>query len=63
MTFEAELPFGSHDDNPDGRLPASIRFCDYASAANEWRPENVCRTWFRTVRDPAEILPKADAKR
>ena len=59
MAFEAELPFGVHDENRDGRLPAAVRFCDYASAANEWRPENVCRTWFRVISDLTDVMKPA----
>ena len=58
MSFEAELPLGAHDENPDGRLLAPVHFCDYASAANEWRPGNVCRTWLPVVRNPVDVLPK-----
>ena len=54
----AMLPFGCHDENPDGRLSASARFCDYASAAGEWTPANVCRTWFQVAKDLVGILPK-----
>ena len=42
----------------DGKLAASVRFCDYASAANEWSSMNACRTWFEVERDPTEVLPK-----
>ena len=56
MAFEAELPFGTHGENPNGRLPASVRFCDYASAANAWRPENVCRTWFKVESDLSDTM-------
>ena len=60
MAFEAELPFGRHDENPDGKLAASVRFCDYASAANEWSSMNACRTWFEVERNLVEVLPKED---
>jgi len=65
MAFEAELPFGTHSENPDGRLPAPVRFCDYASAANAWRPENVCRTWFKVESDLTDVYPapKSAAKK
>ena len=33
-----------------------------ASAANEWRPGNVCRTWLPVVRNPTAVLPKDERK-
>lgn len=53
MTFSAILPLGSHHANPEGANPASVFFCDYASAGNRWRRENYYRTWF-----PVEIPPE-----
>ncbi|NLF87123.1 MAG: hypothetical protein GX571_13580 [Lentisphaerae bacterium] len=50
MAFAALLPLGVHSENPDGALPSVVRFCDYASAANLWRPDHACRLWL-----PAEI--------
>ena len=46
LTVAAVLPLGVHSENPDGALPSVVRFCDYASAANLWRPDNDSRTWF-----------------
>jgi len=46
MAFSATLPLGSHHANPEGAKPATVFFCDYASAGNEWRRENYYRTWF-----------------
>ena len=48
ITCTATLPFGVHDENPDGASPATATFVDYASAGNDWRPGNVVRTWFAT---------------
>ena len=58
MAFEAQLPFGLHDENPDRRLPAGVRFCDYASAGNRWRPDNACRVWLPLSRNVIDALPK-----
>ena len=54
MAFAAALPIGSHDANPEGCLPTSVSFCDYASAANTWRSGDSCRTWFPILLGPAE---------
>ena len=53
MTFSATLPLGPHHANPEGANPATVFFCDYASAGNRWRRENYYRTWF-----PVEIPPE-----
>ncbi len=52
MCFTATLPLGSHDANPDGALPSSATFCDYASAGNTWRRTDYYRTFF-----PIELGP------
>ena len=54
MTFSATLPVGSHHENPEGALPATAFFCDYASAGNEWRRDNFYRTWFPVEYGPTE---------
>jgi len=54
MAFSATLPVGSHHENPEGGLPATVFFCDYASAGNEWRRDNFYRTWFPVEFGPAE---------
>ncbi len=46
MIVSAALPIGGHAENPEGRRPARIRFCDYASAGNLWRPGNSYRTFI-----------------
>ena len=56
MAFEAVLPWGSHVESADGRLGASVMFCDYSSAANSWRPGAFCRTWFDVERDILSVL-------
>ncbi len=52
MTFSASLPMGWHHSNPEGQLPVTVFFCDYASAGGEWRRGNHYRTWF-----PLELHP------
>ena len=47
MVFTASIRMGSHQENPDARTPSTVRFCDYASAGSEWRPQNAYRTWFQ----------------
>ena len=54
MAFSATLPVGSHHENPEGALPTTVFFCDYASAGNEWRRDNFYRTWFPVEYGPAE---------
>ena len=54
MAFSATLPLGPHHANPDGQYPATVFFCDYASAGNEWRPGNYYRTWFPIERGPRD---------
>ena len=57
MTFAMPLYLGTHTENPDdGQLPQSVRFCDYASAGNEWTPTNVYRTWFPIIMSPADEM-------
>ena len=46
MVFAAALPIGRHWTSENGKLWSSVRFCDYASAANEWIAENACRVWL-----------------
>lgn len=52
MTFSATLPVGSHAENPEGAYPATVTFCDYASAGNTWHRDNHYRTWFPMERAP-----------
>ena len=54
MAFSATLPVGSHHENPDGALPATVFFCDYASAGNRWTQDNFYRTWFPVEYGPEE---------
>ena len=54
MEFSATLPIGSHTENPEGRLPETVYFCDYASAGNTWRRTNYYRTWFPIEYGPTE---------
>ena len=54
MAFSATLPIGSHHANPEGALPTTVFFCDYASAGNEWREGNFYRTWFPVEYGPTE---------
>ena len=54
MTFTATLPIGSHHENPEGQLPGTVTFCDYASAGNTWRRDNYYRTWFPVEYGPTE---------
>jgi len=46
MAFSATLQMGSHHENPEGRYPETVFFCDYASAGNTWARDNYYRTWF-----------------
>ena len=46
MAFTATLPIGSHHENPEGALPETVTFCDFASAGNTWHRDNYYRTWF-----------------
>lgn len=46
MAFSATLPIGSHSENPEGALPNTVFFCDYASAGNTWTRSGHYRTWF-----------------
>ena len=54
MAFSAMLPISVHHANPEGRLPATVFFCDYASAGNTWRRDDYYRTWFPVEFGPAE---------
>ena len=54
MAFSATLHLGSHDANPEGAYPTTVSFCDYASAANTWRRDDSCRTWFPLLLRPTE---------
>ena len=54
MAFNAVLPIGSHHENPEGRYPEAVVFCDYASAGNTWHRDNYYRTWFPIEWGPTE---------
>ncbi len=54
MAFSATLPVGSHHENPEGALPSTVFFCDYASAGDTWTRDNFYRTWFPVEYGPAE---------
>lgn len=54
MTFTATLPIGSHVENPEGELPETVAFCDFASAGNAWTRKNHYRTWFPVEYGPTE---------
>ena len=58
MTFAASLPICSHHEHPEGNVNPTVHFCDYASAANRWTPENGCRVWI-----PTEYAPWQDGER
>ena len=46
MAFNAVLPLGSHSENPEGRYPEAVVFCDYASAGAEWSPKSAYSVWL-----------------
>lgn len=54
LTVTLPLAIGHHHANPDGACKSVVKFCDYASAGNEWRPGNYYRTWFPVERYPWE---------
>ena len=54
MVFSATLPIGTHHANPEGALPETVHFCDYASAGNKWREDCYYRTWFPVEFGPEE---------
>ena len=54
MSFSATLPFGSHHENPEGALPSTVFFCDFASAGNTWTRDNGYRTWIPVEYGPFE---------
>ena len=54
MAFSATLPIGSHHANPEGALPSTVFFCDYASAGNTWKRDDHYRTWFPVEYGPQE---------
>ena len=54
MAFSATLPIGSHHENPEGALPETVTFCDFASAGNTWHRDNAYRTWFPVEYGPEE---------
>jgi DUF1680 family protein len=59
MAFTATLPIGAHHANPEGALPSSVTFCDYASAGNTWRREDYYRAWIPIEYAPWERNPSA----
>ena len=59
MVVSARLPLGLHAENPDQRGPATVHFCDYASAGNRWLPSNSYRTWLPLSLTVNETVPKA----
>ena len=54
MAFSATLPIGAHSANPEGALPETVFFCDFASACNTWRRADYYRTWFPIEWGPTE---------
>ena len=54
MCWSARLPLGCHYENEDGKRFTTVKFCDYASAGNEWDPMNWFRTWFQVEYQPWE---------
>ena len=56
VAFSAVVSIGSHYENPEGRNPSAVTFCDYASAGNEWSPDDHYRTWFPVERSPYDDL-------
>lgn len=47
MTVTGILPMGSHSEDVDQEChPRAVRFADYASAGNAWRPDNRYRAWL-----------------
>lgn len=48
MAFSAELTMGDHPK----RRKHCVHFCDFASAGNAWRPDNVYCTWLPFERMP-----------
>ncbi len=59
--YAASLPLGSHAENPDGALPSTVFFCDYASAGDTWRRGDFYRTWFPVELRPDEAPSSPDA--
>jgi DUF1680 family protein len=56
MVVSARMPVGGHDENLDRRAFGTVKFCDYASAGNQWSPSNYYRVWFPLSRDPVDVL-------
>ena len=56
MIVSAKLPMGGHDENLDRRSLKTVKFCDYASAGNQWSPSNYYRVWLPLTRNPADVL-------
>jgi len=54
MAFSATLQLGSHHENPEGSLPSTVFFCDFASAGNTWTRDNSYRTWIPVEYGPFE---------
>ena len=46
MAMAAQLPAGSHVEDPDNGFAPTIHFCDYASAGNPWGPANRYQVWL-----------------
>ncbi len=58
ITVAAPLPVGLNGQNPDQRNPATVRFCDYASAGNRWRADNAYRSWLPVARNFLSAFPR-----
>lgn len=54
MVFSANLPIGSHYENPEGAMPKTVCFCDFASAGNRWNEDNDYRVWYPCEYGPTE---------
>ena len=62
LVVAAPLPLTTHDESPREGLPRTVRFCDYASAGNLWRPDNAYRTFLPLDYDPIAMVERRRAE-
>ena len=46
LTLEVPAVLGTDLENPENSTPRYIKFCDFASAGNDWAPSGRYRVWL-----------------
>ena len=52
VVYDIALPIGDHAECPSRMPPRTVRFCDFASAGNDWRTDGFYRVWLPVLLRP-----------